>query len=106
MALDAAGDFGYRPLLGAWRGHVGVKLHVEAESGRSTATTRAEYPVTRSVTIEGRLEGVYAPQQDNEALRAEFGVAQTVAPRSRLYLRLREASDAPGRAEFTLRLAF
>lgn len=88
------------------RGRFGANLSVDAGSGASKASTHADFAVTERVTLEGRLDGRYAPAGTTESLNVELGVVSALAPRSRLGVRLRDASDGPSRAEIVLRLTF
>jgi hypothetical protein len=88
------------------RGRFGVNVSVDADTGTSSATTEASVPIGAHVTLNGRLDGRYAPAGDAETLKVEFAVVNAPSRRSRLEMRLREASDAPGRAEVLFRVTF
>lgn len=88
------------------RGRMGMKLSVEADSGVSRASTQANLPVSARVTLEGRIDGRYSPATDAESLGVEIGVVNALSRSARFNLRLREASDAPGRAEVAFGVSF
>lgn len=78
----------------------------DAGAGVSLASTEAKIPLTRSLTMRGRLDGRVAREGGERKLRAEIGLARSLSSASHLDVRLQGASDASGRAELVLRRTF
>jgi hypothetical protein len=83
-----------------------AQVAFDAGAGVSLASTEAKIPLSRGLSMRGRLDGRLATEGGERKLRAEIGLARKLSPASHIDLRLQEASDSPGRAEFAIRRVF